>query len=124
MNHLHKATLEYLQQDLSVLPADREVKYPCLATWKRYQEHLPTQIELDAWFSNPQDGICVITGSVSGHLEMIDFDLGGELFTPWCENIKAEEPELLDRLVIETTQSGGWHVIYRCDTDIDRKSVV
>jgi len=105
----------YLDAELSVLPAKRQDKRPCVGSWKQYQNRLPTQAEIDAWFSNPQDGVCIITGAVSGNLEIIDFDNGGELFDAWYGQISAG---LRDRLVVEQTPSGGWHVIYRCETDI------
>lgn len=114
-HHLLKAALQYQQNKLSVLPAKRAGKRPCIGSWKQYQQRLPTQTELDAWFSNPQDGICIITGTVSGNLEIIDFDNGGELFDAWYALIPAD---LRSRLVIEQTPSGGWHVIYRCESEI------
>jgi len=51
-----------------------------------------------------------VAGSVSGNLELIDFDQGGELYEAWAAKIA---PELLAKLVIETSQSAGRHVIYR-----------
>ena len=114
-HHIQQASLHYLQNGLSVLPAKRADKRPCIGSWKQYQQRLPTQTELEAWFSNPQDGICIITGHVSGNLEIIDFDNGGELFDAWYQLIPAD---LRNRLVIEQTPSGGWHVIYRCESAI------
>lgn len=105
----------YLNAGLSILPAKRADKRPCIGSWKQYQQRLPTRTELDAWFSNPQDGICIITGQISGNLEIIDFDNGGELFDAWYQLIPAD---LRNRLVIEQTPSGGWHVIYRCESAI------
>lgn len=105
----------YLNAELSVLPAKRADKRPCIGSWKQYQQRLPTQTELEAWFSNPQDGICIITGQISGNLEIIDFDNGGELFDAWYQLVPAD---LRNRLVIEQTPSGGWHVIYRCESSI------
>lgn len=116
MNHyIQQASLQYLQHGLSVLPAKRVDKRPCIGSWKQYQQRLPAQTELDAWFSNPQDGICIITGRISGNLEIIDFDNGGELFDAWYQLVPAD---LRNRLVIEQTPSGGWHVIYRCESAI------
>ncbi len=114
-HHIQQASLHYLQHGLSVLPAKRADKRPCIGSWKQYQQRLPTQTELDAWFSNPQDGICIITGRISGNLEIIDFDNGGELFDAWYQLVPAD---LRNRLVIEQTPSGGWHVIYRCESAI------
>lgn len=107
---------QYLNAGLSVLPAKRADKRPAVGSWKAYQYHLPTLTEVDAWFSNPQDGLCIIAGAVSGHLEMIDFDNGGELFDAWHQQIPAE---LFNRLVIEQSPSGGWHVVYRCQNPVD-----
>jgi hypothetical protein len=47
---------------------------------------------------------------------MLDFDRGGDRFDAWRANIPSE---LFDRLVIETSQSGGKHVIYRCAEPIN-----
>ena len=62
--------------------------------------------------------LCMLTGAVSGNLEMIDFDFEGELFPAWAELVETEVPGLLDRLVVERSQSGGRHVVYRCEAAI------
>ncbi|MCL2645416.1 MAG: AAA family ATPase [Phycisphaerales bacterium] len=105
---------QYQQAGLSVLPANRSEKRPALAGWKDYQSRLPTEAEVMAWFANAHDALCLVTGAVSGNLELLDFDNGGELFSRWAELVEAEMPGLMGRLVIETSQSGGWHVLYRC----------
>lgn len=107
---------KYLGSGLCVLPARRIEKRPAIKSWKQYQSRLPTAVELDAWFSNLQDGLCIIAGIVSGNLEMIDFDNGGELFDRWYALVADNSDGLLDKLVIEQTQSGGWHVCYRCQS--------
>lgn len=109
---------KYLGSGLCVLPARRIEKRPAIKSWKQYQSRLPTAVELDAWFSNLQDGLCIIAGIVSGNLEMIDFDNGGELFDRWYALVADNSDGLLDKLVIEQTQSGGWHVCYRCQSVI------
>jgi len=99
------------------LPARRDQKRPTIS-WKTYQDHLPTENEVQAWFSNAQSALCILAGRVSGHLELIDFDLGGERFDPWCAKVRAAAPGLLERLVTSETQSGGRHVAYRCPSGI------
>mgnify|MGYP000361038479 CR=1 FL=1 len=108
--------LKYLNAGLSVLPANPQLKYAALKQWKAYQYRLPTETEVRAWFSNGHTGLCIVAGAVSGNLEMIDFDLEAELFEPWRQRVKQADPALLERLVIETSQSGGRHVMYRCDS--------
>ena len=103
----------YLNTGLSVLPAIRAEKRPAIGKWKQYQQRLPLPAELTAWPFN--DSLCIICGTVSGNLEIIDFDGGGELFPAWMDRI---DPDLRDHLVIESTPSGGMHVIYRCDVAV------
>ncbi|HMO94289.1 MAG TPA: bifunctional DNA primase/polymerase [Pirellulaceae bacterium] len=105
-------SLDYLSRGLSVLPALVDEKRPALAGWKQYQNRLPTEKQVGAWFADAT-GLCLLTGSISGNLEMIDFDHEGELFENWCSLVETDLPGLLGRLVIERSQSGGRHVIYR-----------
>ena len=107
-----------LDVGLSVVPAHLALKYPAIRHWKPYQSKLPTMAEVNAWFSNGQDAVCIITGAVSGNLEMLDFDLAGEAFEKWKSLVEKEEPSLPDRLVIETSPSGGFHIVYRSETPV------
>ena len=72
--------LFYLKTGLSVLPAKRESKRPAIGGWKTYQDRLPSQMEVETWFANAHDALCLVCGKVSGNLEVIDFDNHGELF--------------------------------------------
>jgi hypothetical protein len=110
------SALAYRESGLSVLPAKRLAKRPSLPGWKNFQLRIPQERQVVEWFSKPEDAICVVTGQVSGNLEMLDFDRGGDRFEAWKEQIP---PELLARLVIESSQSGGKHVIYRCSEPIN-----
>ncbi|MCL2647209.1 MAG: bifunctional DNA primase/polymerase [Phycisphaerales bacterium] len=107
---------EYVSAGLSAMPAIRSQKRP-IGSWKQFQTRLPTQGEVKAWSVPEQyDAVCIITGSVSGNAEMIDFDGGGELFEGWKALIPAE---LFTRLVVERTPRGGYHVFYRCETAVE-----
>lgn len=108
---------DYLHAGLCVLPAILAEKRPALAGWKQYQRRLPTERQVRTWFADDAP-LCVLAGTVSGHLEMIDFDLEGELFDRWCELVATESPALIDRLVVERSQSGGRHVIYRAEEPV------
>ena len=105
--------ITYLRAGLCVLPAMLDEKRPALPGWKNYQQRLPTEMQVGAWFSR-RTPVCVLTGAVSGHLEMIDFDHGGELFERWAALVATEASSLVERLVVERSQSGGRHAIYRC----------
>jgi hypothetical protein len=109
--------ISYLRAGLCVLPAILAEKRPALAGWKQYQRRRPTERQVRSWFASEQSA-CILTGAVSANLEMIDFDHEGELFGRWRELVATEAPELVERLVIEQSQSGGRHAIYRCETAV------
>ncbi len=104
----------YLMAGLSVLPANKAQKRPCLPQWSEFQTRLPTEEEVRRWFVQAQEAICIVCGRISGNLEVIDFDNHGELFPKWKESIPAD---LLTKLVIEQTPSGGYHAAYRMESE-------
>jgi len=106
------AALAYRDAGLCVLPARLDQKRPVVASWKQYQQRLPTDIEVRAWFSNGH-AMCILTGAVSGNLEMLDFDAGGALYDRWAQIVQEQSSCLLERLVMERSQRGGRHVAYR-----------
>ncbi|MBX3404547.1 MAG: DUF3987 domain-containing protein [Phycisphaeraceae bacterium] len=55
---------------------------------------------------------------MSDNLEMIDFDNGGEAFEAWRAAVEEIEPGLTARMYVETTPSGGRHVVYRCESPV------
>lgn len=111
------AARQYIEAGMRALPADRETKRPirAIGKWKKYRDRAPTDTELSAWFANGPDAVCILCGGASGNIEIIDFDAGGELFDAWRDRIPAG---LRDKLVVERTPSGGYHVIYRCESPV------
>ncbi len=107
----------YREAGLAVLPAALPAKRPAIRIWKTYQARLPTGPEIQTWFARAE-ACCLICGAVSGNLELLDFDCAGEAFATWSELVAEEAPGLLDRLVVETSPSGGWHVVYRCSEPV------
>lgn len=93
-----------------------------LGGWKEYQQQRATPEQLHAWFGNGHPGLGLVLGEVSGHLEMLEFE--GRAV---AEGVAREFGEiceasglgsLWDRLrvgYLETTPSGGGHLIYRVD---------
>jgi hypothetical protein len=116
MSHLDVA-LARLRAGLCVLPARLDTKRPALPRWKEFQQRLPTEGEVGDWFAADLP-MCLVTGQVSGRLEMIDFDAAGEAFDAWAELVTSEAPGLLDRLLIERSPSGGRHVVYRSSSGV------
>ena len=108
--------LSYRRAGLSVLPAVKAKKRPAVGAWRTWAGRLPTEVEVEAWFSNAHDAVCIVAGKVSGNLECIDFDQKAEAYGAWCAKIA---PVVLDSVVVESTPSGGKHVVYRCETPIE-----
>jgi len=111
---------EYLQLGLSVLPTKADKK-PNIGSWKHLQKKRLTEEEAERLFLNEHtEGIGIITGTISGSLEVIDidckYDLTGKLWEDYSSLLKDNLYETYDRLVIAKTKSGGYHIYYRCPT--------
>lgn len=116
MTTINTAIIDYNKTGLVCLPATKKTKKVALREWEKYQKQPPSADEIHEW-SNRLDlsGICLVCGT-DANLEIIDFDNGGECFKPW---IKLVPQELFDKLVIERTQRGGFHVLYKCESKVD-----
>lgn len=96
---------------LSVIPIG-DKKRP-QTSWKKYQSVIMEEWEMGCFANTELIGI--VSGAVSGNLEMIDidskYDITGTMYKDYC----AEIPQnVFEKLVIQTTQNGGYHFIYRC----------
>lgn len=91
--------------------------------WSEFQDRLPTEIEA----SSIVPPIGIICGKVSGGLFCIDADTkndpGDEIYTMWKNSIKETFPELLKKLIVERTPSGGFHFIGRCQKPIRNRKL-
>lgn len=85
-------------------------------TWDPLKDRLPTDEELQLWFSGSDPaGIGIINGKISGNRETIDFDYkADEVFPAWCELVSEIAPNLLAKMSVVKTP-GGFHVAYRCE---------
>jgi len=115
--HKNPSTLEiarqYRRAGLSIIPIRPDgSKAPALPSWKEFQERQMTEEELPQHFST-ENGIGIICGAVSGHLEVIDFD-EPTLFPQWIDALRtAGSITLVESLVEVKTPSGGRHIYYR-----------
>src|SRR5664280_2795099 len=82
--------------------------------WGEYQKKIAP---ISLWHSHYQNQgtIGIITGKISGNLECIDIDIKNDPQKTIIKEYSNLIPkELLSRLIIQTTPSGGQHYIYRC----------
>lgn len=119
-NSLYDEAKQLLNEGFCVLPCIAIKKHPEYS-WKLFQKLRPNEQQLLNYFisNEDHDAICFLTGKISGNLEVIDFDLHGELYPKWAELVNKENPDLLKQLVIESTQNNGIHVAYRCESEIN-----
>lgn len=112
MGAVFEAAWAYVQAGLSVVPVRGDGSKAPAVAWKKYQKERPTKGVLESWFADDRLGVAIVCGSVSGGLEVIDFD-DAELFEPWAAEVRRRAPGLLDLLPVVRTPSGGMHVYYR-----------
>jgi len=109
------AALDALAAGLSPLPT-RE-KAPSIA-WTDFQRRPMTEAEVKRYFRGWTDGIGIACGEASGNLEVLDFDMGGEAIYNFADLVEAELPGLFERLPMEQTPSGGFHLFYRAPAPV------
>ena len=82
--------------------------------WAEYQTKISP---ISEWYSHylNQGTIGIITGKVSGNLEIIDIDVKNDPNELSWTSYRALIPDdLYDRLIVQTTPNKGFHLIYRC----------
>ena len=103
----------------TVFPVRVGEKRPAVRTWSEYQTRPMADQEFERMFATEPAGIGIITGQASKGVECIDIDLkndpGQVVFNNFKTLLNQVCPELLVRLVKETTPSGGFHLLYRVD---------
>lgn len=115
------AALVWHELGYSTLPvADDLTKRPAVM-WKRYQSERADVDVLTAWFTNPRHGLGIVTGAVSGQLELFEFE-GRAVAEGLVDAMRVAmedhgQSELWAQLggYVELTPSGGLHLYYRVD---------
>jgi P4 family phage/plasmid primase-like protien len=109
-NPIKDAAIGYVKEGFSVVritPGQKRV----YGYWSEYQMRLPTEGELNQWFSKPYYQLGVVCGSVSNNFFGIDFD--GEYWEKWLQIFLEKFPEILNTRRVRTG-SGKPHFWGRC----------
>lgn len=102
--------IDYADAGVSIIPLRLDgSKSPAVPSWKQYQTRIASPDEIRSWFDYRLCGIGVVTGAISGGLEVLDFDQP-ETFEPW----RAATTGIIEWLPTVETAGGGFHVLYRC----------
>lgn len=116
------AALTYIANGLSVVPCVLPGKYPAMS-WLNYQGEIASEEQIRKWYTHdPQWGIGIVCGEISGGLEVIDLD-GGSFAEQFDAAIRMNANGLYDKLVIEQSPSGGRHYAYRCE-DFEGNTII
>lgn len=122
--HPIAAAAQHLAQaNVSFIPTRADTSKGPAVAWKEFQSRKPTLADQTKWFGteNPRNyGVAVVTGRVSGNLEMTEIE--GKISDRIPEITKAfvaaGERALWQRLMtswVEQSPTGGMHWIYRLD---------
>jgi hypothetical protein len=133
LTQVWSAIEKYLDVGVSLIPVydkqtgDIKPKSPCGSVkrgnnWEQFQKRIIGKNELWEFMeSYNTTAVGMVCGKVSGNLEVIDldvkFNLGfdAQLFA----DIAKFYPLVWERLRIHKTPSGGYHIIYRCETEVE-----
>lgn len=107
IHDLKEIAKKYYDAGLNILPASSREKRP-LCAWKKYIKQRPTFDEVFSSITN-FDALALVCGETSGGVEVIDFDQSAAAFPAFWDI----EKETCAGCVVETSQSGGKHLIYR-----------
>lgn len=128
--------LSYIKNGLSAIPIRRDgTKAPAIGTWSEFGAgkkdesgnftvvpRLMTAKEIKYHFSGSSpNGIALTCGTLSGNLEMIDFDYKAETTVPaFCWLVECEAPGLLAKLTQVKTPRSEYarHFWYRCEGEV------
>ncbi len=121
-NAIQTAALEALAAGLNVLPPREDgSKAPDAPEWASRQHRLTTEAEIMAMYANGRTGLGVVTGAVSGGLELFEFEgraVAAGLGRAFVEAAAATGlGPLVDRIhsgYSEHSPGGGLHWLYRC----------
>ncbi len=115
------AALAFCDAGCSVIPVRADgTKQPSVA-WKRYQQERASRAQVEQWFAGGHPGLGVVTGSISGNLELLELEgraVHEGMLRELSEMAMASGlAELWRRVTVdgftETSPGGGVHLLYR-----------
>jgi hypothetical protein len=120
MTEILQAALDFFDAGVSVVPASMNGSKAPITTWKQYQVNRADRDQIQGWFSGSATGLGIITGAVSGNLEMLELE-GRAVNGGFLDEAKeiafnsglGQLWEIISNGYVEFTPSGGLHWLYR-----------
>ena len=122
--HVLDVALELNAAGFSTVPIRADGSKAPAVKWTERQDHLPSEAEVRADHEDPARGLGVVSGAVSGHCELLEFEgrVMDRLPLVVAAMHDAELAEVWERIVVgwsELSPSGGMHLRYRiADGDV------
>jgi len=106
---------KYIAHGFSPIPLVDGQKRPSIRNWQQYSEEPMGLKEAEQLFQTTTS-----IGLVMGFdgIQCLDIDakhFRGEEYKTFTERLEEEAPGLKDKMIIQTTISGGYHWIFKCD---------
>lgn len=125
MDDPHAAALAWHDAGFSVIPVKTDGTKAPIVGWAQYQRRRASREQVSAWFRGGHAGIGLVCGTVSGDVELVEFEgraLDEGVFDQWRETMLAGGHEELFRTVTEhglvvRSPSGGLHLFIRVDME-------
>src|SRR5438552_6622246 len=116
------AALRAAAVGLSVVPPRENGSKAPEGYWKGFQSRCATADEIEAWYATGRDGVGVVTGAISGGLELFEFEgpaVEAGIWDAFEESAtRLGLGGLLGRVrdgYCEDTPSGGIHLFWKCE---------
>lgn len=115
------AALAFAASGCSVVPAKMDGSKAPIGSWKKYQTQRANALDIAAWYKDGKNsGLGVITGSVSGNLEMLELE-GRAVASGLLDEVReiainsglGQIWQVINDGYVEMTPSGGIHWLYR-----------
>jgi hypothetical protein len=120
MNEILQAAIDFHNAGISVIPAKDDGTKAPIGNWAKYQVERATLEQLADWFGSGHAGIGIVTGAVSGNLEMLEME-GRAVNSGLLDEARelahnsglGDLWDILNNGYVEFTPSGGLHWLYR-----------
>ena len=107
---------KYIDAGVIVMPVDKS-KRPILGGWQKLTIEDCRKPEFLNHWNSPDMKVGLLCGG-QNQAEALDMDLknslNSNLFAEYCALVKESDPNLLKKLTVQKTISGGYHLIYKC----------
>jgi len=107
-----KIAKKYLDHGFSPIPLRPNSKAPALKGWQKHADEQITNLDV----FKDTNGIGLVMGY--DNIQCLDIDakhFEGDEYNEFVSLIEQNAPDLIQRMIIQSTQSGGYHWIFKCE---------